>query len=603
MFNISKKSIQMQFKLVLACLTVLGLVLSLLAYRALGNLTAKTASLYAEGISEKFNYEISSLIQHADAILSSLLFDKNIESLMEDPFTPQFPDYLDAFDTQNTAYSLMNPELSDIALVTDDFTRTNFYSRETLRQFARKIGDSRDTVCLGIHRATLLTLHDDTPYLVFAKNVYGMHNMSIFGKHLGCIIISLNLAESQISMPSKDPVSTRFILRDKWGQPFRFNCTPEQYVDLLSQSRKVGGGVWPAQKIFKTKDYMVYCSDISSLNLTAISAMDLKSLNSDARVAGLGLAAAMTVSFVFIGLLMYSLLTNMVNPLRKLHGFIDKIRKNPAEAEVSAIRPEGCAEVRSLSETFNAMLREQSHLNKELQEATVNLYQTKLGLKQAELDFLRSQINPHFLYNTLEAIQAAAASRGNPEIADAAGALGTLFRYNVKGKATVALSRELETIKAYLIIQKLRFGDKIEVIENLRADTLDLMVMKLLLQPIVENAVYHGLEPKVGQGTIFLTSRRDGDTLIISVYDDGVGIPADRLEALQRALTDEAAGKREITHHIGLLNVQHRLRLFYGKGYGLTVESRENEGTKVMMRLPVRTQEDEAYTLEIEDKS
>lgn len=134
-----------------------------------------------------------------------------------------------------------------------------------------------------------------------------------------------------------------------------------------------------------------------------------------------------------------------------------------------------------------------------------------------------------FLYNTLEAIQGIALEHGVPKIADAAGALGKLFRHNIQGSDMIPLGKELEITQAYLTIQKLRFADKLNVLISIRENTRGIPVMKLLLQPLVENAVYHGLEPKTGPGTLFIGARLEKGDLLISIYDDGVGMPSGRL--------------------------------------------------------------------------
>lgn len=593
MLSFSKKSIRFQFKLVFSCLIALGLGLSLLAYFVLGRLTAESAATYAQSVSQRFSYELSFLLQRTDAVFNSLLIDQNLEELMKDPYTEKTPDLLNALRTKFSAFSLMNPDLADIAYVTPEMSSSNYFSDETLHEYAGRIEGHYDTVCLGIHSGSLITLADKSKFLILGKNVYGMHDMEVYRKHLGCVILSLDLTHSTFTLPADKQNDSRFILTDGEGGAFLFNCTPEEYDGIVEQSLSAGEGEWPSEGSFYTKDYLIYRSEVKNSGLSLICAMSRRELYREARRTALGLAAVSGAALVMIGVLMYSVSVSVVNPLGKLYNFINRIRRNPADASGSALSPEGCAEVRSVSAAFNAMLREQTRLSKELREASVSLYQTELGLKQAELDFLRSQINPHFLYNALEAIQAVAAADGQTEIENAAGALGTLFRYNVKGKATVTLKQEMEITNAYLTIQKLRFGDKIEVIGNLRADTEELMVIKLLLQPIVENAVYHGLEPKVGSGTIFISSRREGGDLLISVYDNGVGIPAERLRKLQKALSNAADGRRVIEKHIGLLNVQYRLRLFYGSPYGIHIESKENEGTKVLIRLPARSIEEE----------
>jgi len=148
----------------------------------------------------------------------------------------------------------------------------------------------------------------------------------------------------------------------------------------------------------------------------------------------------------------------------------------------------------------------------------------------------------------------------------------------------VPLRQELETVKAYLTVQQLRFADRLNVICSARENALAVPVMKLLVQPLVENAVRHGIEPKAGAGTLYIGARIEGAALVVSVYDDGVGIPPAELARLQALLQNPPAGAQG--DHIGLLNVACRVRLRYGAGYGLRIESKPGDGTRQILTLP-----------------
>lgn len=233
------------------------------------------------------------------------------------------------------------------------------------------------------------------------------------------------------------------------------------------------------------------------------------------------------------------------------------------------------------------MLKEQKDLTRQLYATTTTLYETELEKKQAELDFLRSQINPHFLYNTLESIRGIALEKDVPQIAEMSDALGKLFRYNIKGSAIVPLSQELEITDAWLQIQKARFPGKFEIIYSIRENVRQMPIMKFLLQPLVENAVFHGLEPLTGRGTLFLSARRQDARLLITIQDDGIGIPAAELSRIQSQLRDMDIVNEQNSRHIGLMNVAHRIFLSYGREYGLQIDSRKGEGTKLLLTLPV----------------
>lgn len=584
------KKIKKQFSFVLCCLLTMGLVLSSMGYFVIDRLMTKNALAYTQSTAQKFNLEIEYLFKRVDAMFSSLLFDENIEQLMHTPFSSKTPAYLHALQTQFSSYCLMNQDLAEIALVTPDIAWSNYFDAATLRQFNERLESSRETVCFGLHPSSFVSLTSSKEQrLVFGHKVYGMYDNTVYGKCLGSIILSLDLSKSSITLPLCERFSTYFFLLGQNDTFFPFNCSQTQYQDILKQGLAAGDGTWPTDA-FRTDDYLIYSVPLNDTGLFMVSAMDRHMIDREVLPTAAVLISITVISLLLIVLLMSLMMRSVVQPLSQLSVHMDNIRRTPPGIDTEPLQLQGCEEITQVNESFNSLLREQAHLTRKLQEATVNLYEAQLGRKQAELEYLRSQINPHFLYNTLEAIQGLALEHGVPEIGDAAGALGKLFRYNVHGSDTVPFSEELEITQAYLTIQKLRFSDKINVLVSVRENTRSIPVMKLLLQPLIENAVCHGLEPKTGPGTLFIGARVENGDLLISIYDDGVGMPAERLSALQEELEAATTDHKE-NSHIGLLNVQHRIQLRYGAPYGLTLSSTLNEGTRITIRLPAQSQE------------
>ena len=206
-----------------------------------------------------------------------------------------------------------------------------------------------------------------------------------------------------------------------------------------------------------------------------------------------------------------------------------------------------------------------------------------------EYKLLASQINPHFLYNTLESIRMKALTDGNRDIAKAIRMLGRLMRYSLEntGSKSVTLTDSLDYITNYLSLMKLRFGDRIDysivIDESLDADKLH--IPSLILQPVVENAVLHGLDEKTHEGMISIDVKRcdDIEGILLTIKDNGQGMAESVLADL----------KRNIKHHddsvksIGLYNVAHRIELAYGKPYGIDVDSVLGQGTSVYITLPI----------------
>ena len=190
----------------------------------------------------------------------------------------------------------------------------------------------------------------------------------------------------------------------------------------------------------------------------------------------------------------------------------------------------------------------------------------KLRQKEAELNSLQNQINPHFLYNTLESIRGAALYHGIPEIASMARSMSQLFRYSISERVLVSVKEELQHLENYISIQNFRFEDKFQLQYSIPPEIMDYRILKLTLQPLIENSIKHGLEMKLGKGTIKIEILRLNSNIKIVVSDDGLGMPQKKLEDLNRLLAgvksrDTGTGTRSGTG-IGVLNVNSRIKLY-----------------------------------------
>lgn len=218
--------------------------------------------------------------------------------------------------------------------------------------------------------------------------------------------------------------------------------------------------------------------------------------------------------------------------------------------------------------------------------------------KQTELTALQSQINPHFLYNTLEAIRGQALMDGHEEIARMTEALGAFFRYSISRKGTmVTLRDELANINNYMLIQTYRFDNRFSlevVIDEADEEAYECMVPRLIIQPVVENAIFHGLEDMEENGKVTIEILLTQENLILMISDNGKGIPEEALRALNERI--HSSERRLVepqsdTHHTGIAlpNIHRRIQLLYGEKYGVSIYSTEGLGTDVEILLPANT--------------
>lgn len=267
-------------------------------------------------------------------------------------------------------------------------------------------------------------------------------------------------------------------------------------------------------------------------------------------------------------------------PIKRLERSMQLVERGNFNIEIP-IR--GDDEVGRLSRRFNLMVNR-------IRELMGQIIVEQESKRRSELEVLQSQIHPHFLYNTLNSVVRLAGTGKNDEVITMITSLSKFFRISLsKGRHIIPLADELEHIRNYLIIQKIRYKNKFEF-ELIAGDGLEsLQTLKLILQPIVENAIYHGIEPSADAGRIVIRAELADEKLRLQVIDNGVGMSA---EKAARLLTDaQSAGDGEPAG-IGLRNVHERVRLYFGEDYGLQIESEQEEGTTVTIWLPILKEDD-----------
>ena len=253
-------------------------------------------------------------------------------------------------------------------------------------------------------------------------------------------------------------------------------------------------------------------------------------------------------------------------------------------------------EVGSLAKSFNYMIGEIQNLVKkqgetieELKEERNYVAQVQKQKRKAELKALQAQINPHFLYNTLNAITWQAADQGAEEIGVLSSSLGRFFRISLsKGAEVISLKEEADHVSSYLEIQSIRYHGELKFEISIEEAWKSFQVIKLILQPLAENSIYHGIREKPCSGVIRIWAEEEAMEgrrfLLLCVWDNGAGIPEEKLALINENLRN---GRTDHGEGYGIYNVNERLRLFYGEEYGLRYESQEGQWTKGILTLPV----------------
>ena len=301
------------------------------------------------------------------------------------------------------------------------------------------------------------------------------------------------------------------------------------------------------------------------------------------------------VAIILLGILIFYSYNHMAAPIHRITRFIDNAITHPNDR----LQVQREDDIGVVAESLNNMLDENQKMIEEIRQGKILLYEEQILRQKMEILAYRNQINPHFLYNTLSCIRDMAVFYDVDQIAEMAMALSDIFRYAVNGSNIVTVRDELEYTQIYATIIRYRHMDKITIKTEADPEALDKHIFRLMLQPLVENAVLHGMVENIRPGTVSVRIRHLADTkqLEIVTSDDGTGMDEEKLASVRKLLE-----KPKENESIGISNIVMRLRLVYGDQYSMRIDSRSGEGTEVTVIIPdhIDTEDEFAHKSEIQ---
>ena len=308
---------------------------------------------------------------------------------------------------------------------------------------------------------------------------------------------------------------------------------------------------------------------------TVVDCTNVKELLSKSRQAQ-SVYVLTAIILVIVALLFSRFMARSITlPIQKLRDSMKKVQEG--DFSVSDVVVDSKNEIGSLTKSFDVM----THRIHELMEQNVHEQEEK---RKSELKALQSQINPHFLYNTLDSIIWMAEGKKNEEVVLMTASLARLLRQSISNEdEVVPIANEVEYARGYLTIQKMRYKDKLEFQIEVDSSILYIPLIKLVLQPIIENAIYHGLKYKESKGLLIVKGFMKDGNAVLQVIDDGVGMDEETLAQIY--------DKHKVNYHsngVGVYNVQKRLKLYYGEDYGITYTSELGKGTTATITIPGR---------------
>ena len=326
------------------------------------------------------------------------------------------------------------------------------------------------------------------------------------------------------------------------------------------------------------KNYVVLSGDSTISDYKYISAYPLELYEHKLSTMKLQIIGILLLLMIIIFILAYVASVRSYSPLNEIISFLDN-----SQPPADSIEEEDKNELMYIINSI------QTHINDKTKMAEILEERMKL-LRKSQYDMLQTQINPHFLYNTLETINWMAYNMSNSEnpVSKSLINLASFFRNTLTSGYFVSIENEIKYTKEYVNILALRYGDLFDIEWDIDESILSYTIIKICLQPIIENAVYHGIKQKNDKGLIKIKGLCDDNNIILIVSDDGVGIEKDALDELNKTLSETSFTNEK--SHIGLSNVNQRIKIIFGDSYGIHVESTVGVGTDVYVTIPKKEQ-------------
>ena len=541
----------------------------------------ENSSEYTHTIIQQMNQNIDSYIDYMENIaylissnedVQDYLFDEEIDNEGRYRILNQFQTILDSrSDIRNVGIISKNGRM----LINDGSKSVNQdLDLNTQEWYATALEKPNGPILTSSHVQHIIS--GERPWVITLSR--GIRDRSGSGEKEGVFFIDLNY--SAISgLCDQSTVGTKgyaFILDAKGNivyhpqQQQLYNELQTENISLIMDTEEdtVLTGTGNDGKLYSI-------SRSEKTGWTVVDCTNVKELLSKSRQAQ-SVYVLTAIILVIVALLFSRFMARSITlPIQKLRDSMKKVQEG--DFSVSDVVVDSRNEIGSLTKSFDVM----THRIHELMEQNVHEQEEK---RKSELKALQSQINPHFLYNTLDSIIWMAEGKKNEEVVLMTASLARLLRQSISNEdEVVPIANEVEYARGYLTIQKMRYKDKLEFQIDVDSSILYIPLIKLVLQPIIENAIYHGLKYKESKGLLIVKGFMKDGNAVLQVIDDGVGMDEETLAHIY--------DKHKVNYHsngVGVYNVQKRLKLYYGDGYGITYESEKGKGTTATITIPGR---------------
>lgn len=567
-------SLKLQFTVLVLSIIIVFIFLNIITGKLISNLLFEKNLQYSRTISQKLVRELEYTNKRMVAASSTLQY----ESILQKYFKEELDfDTITKVEKSISVLKLYYDDIFDIALIDDEYINSIYLERETLNEIVKRAEDDRRLKCVGLYEQNYMDKNITT--IAFDNKVFGMDMGDTYGEYFGDIIISVDVDTILKNFEARTVQGISFVILDKYNKFYPINCTKEVGKNIIN---KIDGNTTKTDMLTDDKSIIIV-EEIKDMDLYIVSNIDKKYTKKDVGYIQLIISIICIIFIIIVCFAFMVIYKNTVKPIHSIGDYLKTIISGNYKKLKEKVIVNGNKEIVELADDLNDMIDEINTLTHKLVNTSNNLYQAEIEKKRAEISYLRSQINPHFLYNTLETMKGIAMSNNIVEISTMAQCLGDIFRYSIKGSSEVTLEEEVKMIKAYIDIQMFKFGNKGTVFYNINNETLNIIIPKMIMQPLVENAFVHAIEKNTDDTTLYIGTKIDEHNLIIIIQDDGVGIEPSQLDGIIANLDSE----NDDSSHVGISNVHRRIRMIYGNEYGVKIESEHGEGTKISIMLPI----------------
>ena len=589
---LKKLSIRAQLLLLAISTGIVMFTIIFLIYSQVSKIVASYNSEYTDNMMFQIKRTISNNCGQLDRLLTSIAFDRTVQTYISE--TDPEKKYLIFKDLNNLMINLssMNEGIIDISILDKNDKRVYFLHGENqqLKDIMQNVPNGIDKYYTEVHE--IKYTEQMRKCFVIAFDINSILNNNATGEKLGKVAIVLDAEVFSLGVNKElNNSNTRFYLLDRANKVYSVSQSSpsEKNNDAYIQYADVTPGKYTT--ILDGKRYVINKENLPELDGKIVSVVPEEELFYD-----ISWTRKLSISLFILALALLSIpfmviTNNIVSPLKKFIKFFSLVKEKNLVGLKQRLNAEGYLEMVIMVGEFNNLLDEIDTLTQKLVYTNSRLYESELENKKSELAYLKSQVNPHFLYNTLEVMKGSAIAEGAEKTLGMAKALAQIFRYSVKGTDIVTLREEVEIIKNYLFIQLVRFNGRFKASYDFSEEMLQCNIPKMILQPIAENAVFHGLETKLGEGCLWFEGKIDElQDLYISIKDDGVGIDDETLNHIKTRLIESHDSNRfdSSNENIGIKNVDNRIKLTYGNEYGVEIRSVFGQGTEVVIRIPAR---------------